>query len=73
MLEERAWEPKSDNALAEKVNLFGKVFADTLPQYEIKNWVYLKNKIMDIFYDYDQQKYVGYGSTLMGAGPSCNS
>ena len=36
MLEERASEPKSDNVLAEKVDLFGKVAADTLLQYEIK-------------------------------------
>ena len=73
MLEERASEPKSDDILAEKANLFGKVVADTLLQYEIKEWVYLKKKIMDVFYDYDQQKQVGYGPTLMGAGPSCNS
>ena len=49
MLEERASEPKSDNVLAEKVDLFGKVAADTLLQYEIKEWVYLKKKIMDVF------------------------
>ena len=28
---------------------------------------------MDVFFDYDQQKQVGYGPTLMGAGPSRNS
>ena len=68
MLEERATEPKSDNVLAEKANLFGNVVADTLLQYEIKEWVYLKKKIMDVFFDYDQQKQVGHGPTLMGAG-----
>ena len=73
MLEERASEPKSDNVLAEKANHFGKVVADTLLQYEIKEWVYLKNKTMDASFDYDQQKQVGYGPTLMGAGPSRNS
>ena len=73
ILEECASEPKSDNVLAEKTNLFGKVVADTLLQYEIKEWVYLKKKIMDVFFDYDQQKQVGYGLTLMGAGPSRNS
>ena len=73
MLEECASEPKSDNLLAEKANLFGKVVTDTLLQYEIKEWVYLKKKIMDVFFDYDQQKQVGYGPTLMGAGPSRNS
>ena len=73
MLEERASEPKSDNILAEKANHFGKVVADTLLQYEIKEWVYLKNKTMDASFDYDQQKQVGYGPTLMGAGPSRNS
>ena len=73
MLEECASEPKSDNLLAEKANLFGKVVTDTLLQYEIKEWVYLKKKIMDVFFDYDQQKQVGHGPTLMGAGPSRNS
>ena len=70
---ERASEPKSDYILAEKANLFGTVFTVTLLQYEIKEWVYLKKKIMDVFFDYDQQKQVGYGPTLMVAGPSCNS
>ena len=28
---------------------------------------------MDVFFDYEQQKQVGYGPTLMGAGPSPNS
>ena len=73
MLEEHASELKSDNVLAEKANLFEKVVADTLLQYEIKEWVYLKKKIMDVFFDYDQQKQVGYGHTLTGAGPSRNN
>ena len=73
ILEERVSVPKSDNVLAEKANLFEKVVTDTLLQYEIKEWVYLKKKIMDVFFDYDQQKQVGYGPTLMGAGPSRNS
>ena len=73
MLEELASESKSDNFLAEKAKLFGKVVADALLQYEIKEWIYLKKKIMDVFYDYDQEKQVGYGPTLMGAGPSRNS
>ena len=51
MLEERASEQKTDNVLAEKANLFGKVVPDTLLQYEIKRWVYLKKKIMDVFFD----------------------
>ena len=49
MLEERASEPKSDYVLAEKANLFGKVVADTLLQYQIKECIYLKKKIMDVF------------------------
>ena len=73
MLEEHASEPKSDNVLTEIANLFEKVVTDTLLQYEIKEWVYLKKKIMDVFFDYDQQKQFGYGPTLMGAVPSCNS
>ena len=73
MLEERVSEPKSDNVLAGKANLFRKVVADTLLQYEIKKWVYLKKKIMDIFFDSDQLKQVGYEPTLMGAGSSHNS
>ena len=28
---------------------------------------------MDVFFDYDQPKQVGYGPTLMGAAPSRNS
>ena len=28
---------------------------------------------MDVFFDYDQEKQVGYGPTLMDAGPSRNS
>ena len=32
-----------------------------------------EKKIMDVFFDYDQHKQVGYGPTLMGAGPSRNS
>ena len=73
MLEERASQPKSDNVLVEKANLFGKVVADTLLQYEIKEWVHLKKKIMDVVFDYDQQKQVRYGPTLTDAGPSRNS
>ena len=73
MLEERASEPKSDYVLAEKANLFRTVFTITLLQYEIKELVYLKKKIMDVFFDYGQQKQVGYGPTLMVAEPSCNS
>ena len=59
--------------MAEKADLFGKVVADTILQYETKEWVYFKKKFMDVFFDYDQQKQVGYGPTLMGAGPSRNS
>ena len=50
ILEERVSVPKSDNVLAEKANLFEKVVTDTLLQYEIKEWVYLKKKIMDVFF-----------------------
>ena len=56
-----------------KANFFGKVVADTLLQYEIKEWVYLKKKIMNVFFDYDQQKQVVYAPTFTGAGPSRNS
>ena len=73
MLEEHASEPKSNNVLPEKANLFRKVAADTLLQYETKKWVYLKKKTMDVFFDYDQLKHVGYGPRNMGAGPSRNS
>ena len=59
--------------MAEKADLFGKVVADTILRYETKEWVYFKKKFMDVFFDYDQQKQVGYGPTLMGAGPSRNS
>ena len=65
MLKEYASELKSDNVLAEKENIFGKVVADSLLQFEFKEWVYLEKKIMDVFFDYDWQKPFGYGPTLI--------
>ena len=34
---------------------FGKVAADSLLQYDPKEWCYLK-KVIDVFYDYEQHK-----------------
>ena len=35
----------------ERATLFGKVVADSLLQYDPKEWCYLKKKVMDMFYD----------------------
>ena len=35
----------------ERATLFGKVVADSLLQYDPKEWCYLKKKMIDIFYD----------------------
>ena len=35
---------------------FGKVAADSLLQYDPKEWCYLKKKVIDVFYDYEQHK-----------------
>lgn len=45
--------------LSERANLFGKVVADSLLQYEPEDWSYLKKKVMDVFYDFEQQKLTG--------------
>jgi len=42
--------------LSECANLFGKIVADLLLQYDPKDWSYLKKKVMDVFYDFEQQK-----------------
>ncbi len=46
----------ANNELSERANLFGKVFADSLLQYEPGDWSHLKKKVMDVFYDFEQQK-----------------
>ena len=42
--------------LFERATLFGKVVADSLLQYDPKEWCYLKKKVIDVFYDYEQHK-----------------
>ena len=42
--------------MTDRANLFGKVVADSLLQYDPKEWVYLKKKVVDVFYDFEQQK-----------------
>ena len=44
------------NETSERAGLFGKVVADSLMQYDTSDWSYLKKKIMDVFFDFDQQK-----------------
>ena len=46
--------PKDEKSA--RANLFGKVVADSLMQYEVSEWSYLKKKVMDVFFDFDQQK-----------------
>ena len=40
----------------ERATLFGKVVADSLLQYDPKEWGYLKKTVMNVFYDYEQHK-----------------
>ena len=40
----------------ECATLFGKIVADSLLQFDSKQWYYLKKKVMDVFYDYEQHK-----------------
>ena len=47
------------NELSYRANLFGKVIADSPLQYEPGDWSYIKKKVMDVFYDFEQQKLTG--------------
>ena len=49
-----------DSILSERANLFGKVVADSLLQYDPHEWSFLKKKIMDVFYNYDQYKQTNF-------------
>ena len=71
MLVEHASEPKSDNVLAEET-FSGKLLLILSFSMKSKSGSIWK-KTMDIFLDDDQLKQVGYGPTLMGAGPSRSS
>lgn len=46
----------SNSSLESRANLIGKLVADNLLQYDPKDWTYLKKKIMDLFFDYEQEK-----------------
>ena len=59
--------PKGEATTSEKANSFGKVVADTLFQCNIKEWVYLKKKITDVFFDFDQQKQASDEHTFISA------
>ena len=47
---------KAKSESFERGTLFGKVGADSLLQYDPKKWCYLKKKVMDVCYDYEQLK-----------------
>ena len=50
-------EPKSlKDETSERASLFGRVVADSLMQYNTSDWSYLKKRVMDVFYEFDQQK-----------------
>ena len=66
-------EPKQVNTLNEKASLFGQVVADTLLQYDIKEWVYLKKKILGVFFDYDQQKAGSWPRFMTSSAPHSHS
>ena len=42
--------------LAQRAELLGKLVADNLLQCDPKDWTLLKKKVMDLFFDYEQQK-----------------
>ena len=45
---------KPQDPLVERANLFGKTVADNLLQCDLKDWTFLKKKIFDLFYEYEQ-------------------
>ena len=45
-----------DNVPSDRARLFGELVADTLMQYDQREWVYSKKKVLDVFCDYEQQK-----------------
>ena len=51
---------------SERAGLFGKVVADSLMQYDTSDWSYLKKKIMDVFFDFDQQKINNSRQNIQG-------
>jgi len=51
---------REGSILSERASLFGKVVADSLLQYELHEWCYLKKKVMDVFYEYDQHKQTNF-------------
>lgn len=57
-----AIENTEKDELSERAILFGKVVADSLLQYDPKEWSYLKKKVMDVFYNLEQQKLVSHPS-----------
>ena len=46
----------SGSSLCERAQLFGRTVADSLMQCDANDWPMLKKKIMDLFYDYEQQR-----------------
>ena len=49
---------KSQSDLEKRAHLFGDLIADNLLQCETRDWTLLKKKIMDIFFEYEQQKQI---------------
>ena len=47
---------KSESDLEKRAELFGKMVADNLLQCDPKDWILLKKKVMDMFFNYEQQK-----------------
>ena len=45
---------KPEDPLVERANLFGKTAADNLRHCDPKDWTFLKKKIFDLFYEYEQ-------------------
>jgi len=47
---------KNESNLEKRAERFGKMVADNFPQCDPKGWITLKKKVMDLFFDYEQQK-----------------
>lgn len=53
---QREKEVSSKDDLAQRAELFGNLVADNLLQCDPKDWTLLKKKVIDLFFDYEQQK-----------------
>lgn len=48
----------TQSSLEQRAHLFGRLVADNLLQCDTRDWTFLKKKVMDMFFEYEQQKEV---------------